>query len=129
MAPKRGKWSDEWMDGVIGGLLRAGVVLSAAIVAFGGIVFLWKYGATPFRYETFRGEPAELRSVSGVLKEAAALRGRGLVQLGLLMLIATPVARVVFSIFAFALQRDRTYVVITLIVLAILLYSLASGGI
>jgi len=55
------------------------------------------------------------------------LRGRGIIQLGLLLLIATPVARVAFSIAAFAMQRDRLYVVVTLMVLAILLYSLTSG--
>lgn len=51
-------------------------------------------------------------------------RGRGLIQLGLLILIATPVARVVFSVFAFAQQKDRLSVGVTLLVLAILRYSL-----
>ena len=51
-------------------------------------------------------------------------RGRGIIQLGLLLLIATPIARVVFSVYAFARQRDRTYVLVTLVVLAVLLYSL-----
>ena len=47
-------------------------------------------------------------------------RGRALIQLGLLLLIATPVARVAFSVFAFERQRDWTYVGITLFVLAVL---------
>jgi uncharacterized membrane protein len=55
-------------------------------------------------------------------------RGRGLIQLGLLFLIATPIARVAFSIVGFAIERDRMYVVFTLIVLAILLYSLLGSG-
>jgi uncharacterized membrane protein len=49
--------------------------------------------------------------------------------LGLLLLIATPVARVAFSVLAFALQRDRTYIFVTLIVLGMLIYSLTGGGI
>jgi len=61
------------------------------------------------------------------VRDALTLRGRGIIQLGLLLLIATPVARVAFSVAAFALQRDRLYVVVTLVVLAILLYSLTSG--
>ena len=61
------------------------------------------------------------------MKEVLAFRGRGLIQFGLLLLIATPVARVAFSVAAFAIQRDRLYVVVTLIVLAILTYSLAGG--
>ncbi len=36
--------------------------------------------------------------------------------------------RVAFSILAFALQWDRTYVVVTLIVLGVLIYSLAGGS-
>jgi uncharacterized membrane protein len=54
-------------------------------------------------------------------------QGRGIIQLGLLFLIATPVARVVFSIFAFSVQRDRLYVVVTLTVLAILMFSLTGA--
>jgi uncharacterized membrane protein len=47
--------------------------------------------------------------------------------LGLLLLIATPVARVAFSVIGFALEKDWMYVVITLIVLALLIYSLSSS--
>jgi uncharacterized membrane protein len=65
--------------------------------------------------------------MSGIVRDALTLRGRGIIQLGLLLLIATPVARVAFSVAAFAFQRDRLYVVVTLVVLAILLYSLTSG--
>jgi uncharacterized membrane protein len=65
--------------------------------------------------------------MSGIVKDALAFRGRGLIQLGLLLLIATPVARVAFSAVAFAIQRDRLYVAVTLIVLAVLIYSLTGG--
>ncbi len=52
-----------------------------------------------------------------------------MIQLGLLLLIATPIARVAFSVVGFAIERDRMYVVFTLIVLAILLYSLLGSGV
>jgi uncharacterized membrane protein len=78
-------------------------------------------------FTVFVGEPADLRNVSGIVRDALALRGRGLIQLGLLLLIATPVARVAFSVVAFAMQRDRLYVVVALIVLAVLMYSLTGG--
>jgi len=108
----------------MGNLLRAGVILAAAVVLVGGIFYLIHYGATSPDYRVFRGEPADLRSVSGIFADAIDLRSRGLIQLGLLLLVATPVARVVFSVFAFARQHDLTYVVLTLIVLAVLIYSL-----
>jgi len=128
MPESRRPWSDEKVEEIVGNLLRSGVIASAIFVLAGGIIYLIRYGANLPDYSIFRGEPAEFRSVEGILKAAFALRSRGLIQLGLLLLIATPVARVVFSIFAFALQRDRIYIVVTLIVLAVLIYSLAGGG-
>jgi uncharacterized membrane protein len=75
----------------------------------------------------FHGEPADLRQVKGVLSDAFSGDGLGIMQLGLLLLIATPVARVAFSLAAFAVQRDRLYVVVTLTVLAVLTFSMAGG--
>lgn len=121
-------WTDQRVDAIIGNLLRVGVLLAATVVLLGGGLYLVQHGSTVPDYRVFRGEPAYLRGVSGILREARALDGRGLIQLGLLLLLATPIARVAFSVLAFTLQRDRTYVVVTLIVLAVLLYSLGSGG-
>ena len=75
-------------------------------------------------YRSFTGAPEQLRTVHGIVRSASSGQARSIMQLGLLLLIATPVARVVFSILAFALEGDRMYVVFTLIVLAVLLYSL-----
>ena len=54
----------------------------------------------------------------------AGFHGQAIIQFGLLLLIATPVARVAFAAIGFAMERDYLYVVITLIVLVVLLYSL-----
>src|ERR1039458_2037420 len=89
MASDRG-WTDRRMDVVIGNLLRSGVVLSALIVLFGAVIYLLRHGHSPTQYRVFRGEPSDLRSVRGILRDALALRGRGIIQLGLLFLIATP---------------------------------------
>lgn len=120
-------WTDERVEHIIGSLLRDGVMLAAGVVLVGGIAYLIRYGTGQPDYQVFRGEPSDMHSVSGILKGILGLHSRSIIQFGLLLLIATPIARVVFSVFAFALQRDRTYVVITLIVLAVLLYSLLSG--
>jgi len=124
---ERARWSDERVDALLGGLLRTGVLLAAAIVALGGALYLAKYGASTPDYGVFRGEPADLRSVGGIVRAALELRGRGLIQLGLLVLIATPVARVGFSMYAFFRQRDWKYVVITGVVLGLLVASLSGG--
>ncbi|TRZ98255.1 MAG: DUF1634 domain-containing protein [Deltaproteobacteria bacterium] len=122
------EWSDDRVQGVIGTLLRWGVIFAALMVLAGGAMYLGSCGSTIPDYRVFRGEPPELRAVTGIVREAASLNPLGLIQFGLLLLIATPLARVAFSVVAFALQRDRTYVVVTLFVLAVVLFGLSREG-
>jgi uncharacterized membrane protein len=117
-------WTDQRFEELIANLLRTGVSLSATVVLIGAIIYLARHGFAPADYRVFHGEPDELKSVHGIVGNAFHLHGRGLIQLGLLLLIATPVARVTFSVFGFARERDRMYVGFTLIVLVVLLYSL-----
>ena len=121
-----GVTSDKAIEMWLGQLLRSGVILAALVVFAGGVWFVAKAKDTAANYRTFRGEPTELRHVAGIVHEAISLHPAGLIQLGLLLLIATPVARVVFSVAGFAMERDWMYVAFTLIVLATLLYSLMS---
>lgn len=118
-------WTDERVEEIVGSLLRFGVMLAAMVVFIGGVLYLLSYGAASPHYSGFQGEPSDLRSITGIISDALSLRSRGLIQLGLLLLMATPVARVAFLTFAFARQRDRIYMIMALIVLALLLYSLA----
>lgn len=115
---------DQRIDDIMSWVLRTGVGLSAMLVLAGGVVYLLRHATPVTDYRVFQGEPAEFRTVSGIFQEAMALRGRGLIQLGLLVLIATPIARVIFSVFAFLCQRDWKYVFVTMVVLALLTYSL-----
>jgi uncharacterized membrane protein len=124
-SPQR-TWTEEQVEAVVGNLLRIGVMLAAAVVCLGGALYLIRHGARVPHYGVFHGEPADLRSVSGIVTDALSLQGRGVIQLGLLLL-ATPVARVAFSAFAFTQRRDGIYVIISLVVLAVLLYSLVGG--
>jgi uncharacterized membrane protein len=116
--------TDQKIDQVMGLVLRTGVILAAVIVLAGGIVYLTRHPGAVRDYHVFQGEPAEYKGLGAIAHEAAALKGRGLIQLGLLVLIATPIARVVFSLLAFLWQRDWTYVMVTAIVLGLLVYSL-----
>jgi len=120
-------WTDERLARWIGNLLRLGVVTAAAVVLLGGTLYLARHGMETPSYRVFHGEPAAFRSVGGIFGSAAHLGGRGTIQLGLLLLIATPISRVAFAALGFAMERDRTYVVVSLIVLATLLFSLAGG--
>jgi len=122
-------WRDRRIEIILGNLLRTGVLISAAVVLAGACVYLSRHAHEPADYRVFRGEPSDYRTIRGVIQSVMNGRGRGLIQLGLLLLIATPIARVAFSVAGFAIERDRLYVAFTLIVLAILLYSLLGSGI
>ena len=117
---------DKRVEMFLGRLLRWGVLLAALVVFVGGVWFVASSYEVPQDYRVFRGEPVELRAVPQIVQKAVALYPLGLIQLGLLLLIATPVARVVFSVLGFALERDWMYVVITLLVLGLLIYTLTS---
>ena len=124
----RHDWDDQRIEIIIGGLLRTGVILAAAVVLVGAVVYLAHHGGEIPNFTAFHGEPAGLKSISDIVHGALGLSGRAIIQLGLLLLIATPVARVLFSAIAFAIERDYMYVLITLVVLGILLYSLLGSG-
>lgn len=127
MSRSKSRLTDQQMESMIALLLTGGVLLAALIVLLGGSLYLIRHGSAFPDYRVFRGEPSELRNLTGIIAEAAGFKSRGIIQLGLLILIATPVARVAFSILAFLQQRDRFYVLVTLIVLTILFFSLAGG--
>ncbi len=125
-AALRGKVDDQSVEIFLGKMLRSGVLLAALVVFAGGVWFLVESHDVSQDYRTFRGEPAELRSVPDIVHHAMTLRPLGVIQFGLLLLIATPVARVLFSVLGFGMERDWMYVVITLLVLALLIYTLTS---
>jgi uncharacterized membrane protein len=113
---------------VLGNLLRVGVILAGGVVAMGAAMYLAGHGLAAPQYQVFRGEPADLRSLGGIWRGAMGLNGRAVIQLGLVVLIATPVARVAFSVYAFARERDYKYMSITLIVLGLLAFSLIGSA-
>jgi len=121
-------WTDQKLENLVGNLLRTGVSLSAVIVAMGGILYLARHGREPANYRVFHGEPSDLKNLSGIIHDAFTFHGRGIIQFGLLLLIATPVFRVALSIWGFAAERDRMYMIFTGIVLLVLLYSLLGSG-
>ena len=98
------------------------------MVLVGGVLYLARHGHETIEYTAFHGEPEALKNVGAVVEGIATLQARSIIQFGLLLLIATPIARVAFAAVAFALEKDYMYVVITLIVLGVLLYSLLGSA-
>jgi uncharacterized membrane protein len=115
---------DRRLETIIGELLRAGVLLAAATVFAGGVFYLVRHHADPANYHSFSAGLPATRSLSGIVQSAAHGSSEALIQIGLLLLILTPIARVAIAIVGFLLERDRLYAVVSLIVLLILAFSL-----
>jgi uncharacterized membrane protein len=120
---------DRRIEIMVGNLLRAGVLLAGLVVVVGAGIYLSRHAMQNANFAVFHGEAAALRSLPAVMRGVFHLHGKSVIQLGLLLLIATPVARVAFSAIAFAIERDYMYVVVTLVVLGVLLYSLLGSGV
>lgn len=118
---------EQRVEQIIGRVLQLGVLSAAGVVAIGGILLLAQYGHLPASFQQFRGVDAALTSVGGIVRAVGKGDSRAIVQLGLVLLIATPVARVVLTLGTFIVQRDRLYIVTTSIVLTLLLYGLVWG--
>ena len=115
--------ADIKMEITIGNLLRIGVSVAAAVVFIGWVLYLVQaHGAKP-DYRHFHGTPISILGVGRILHGALSLNSRSILDLGILLLIATPVGRVIFCIFDFALQKDSLYVLVSSMVLAVLVYS------
>jgi uncharacterized membrane protein len=118
------RMTDQRLETFIGNLLRAGVLLAATVVAVGGVIYLVQHHSDAVSYKTFHGEGRELRTLTGIWISALHFKSEALIQLGLLLLIATPIARVLLAAVGFYMERDRLYVAVSLTVLAILAFSL-----
>ncbi|MBW4890806.1 DUF1634 domain-containing protein [Mucilaginibacter sp. HMF5004] len=111
----------------IGSLLRWGVLLSMAVVIFGGTIYLYRHGNSIADYSIFKGQPALTSNFTSIINGVFTFRGRAIIQLGILLLIATPIARVACSAMGFIAEKDYLYVGIALTVLVIITISMLGG--
>jgi len=119
--------NDKDIQAILGTLLRAGVIISMTIVFIGGIIFLIHHKGVIVDYKVFKPEISEFSSIAAIFNGVGTLRGDAIVQFGILMLIFTPIARIIFAIFSFFLERDYLYVLIGFIILTIIIISLSGG--
>jgi uncharacterized membrane protein len=119
----RKKTTDTDLEKIIGQLLRYGVLLSSVIVIIGGMIYLWRHGREQPQWHVFRGEPEKFRMPGPLFRAILNGEGRPIIQLGLFVLIATPILRIVFSIFGYLLEKDWLYLLITVVVLGVILWN------
>lgn len=120
--------ADQDIEQFIGLQLRYGVLLASFIVLVGGIVYLVQSGSMSLpHYQLFIGEKAGLNTGASIWHGVTALQAKGFIQLGVMVLIATPILRIMFSLIGFILEKDRLYIGITLIVLSVMMFSIFGG--
>lgn len=122
------KFKDVNMQAVLGWVLRIGVFVSMIVVFIGGVIYIYRHGHSIADYHDFKGVPEFVHTIPGIIHGIATLRGRAIIQAGIMLLIATPVIRIIFSAFGFILERDWLYLSITFIVLAIIIAGIFTGS-
>lgn len=119
--------TDHELDLSVASMLRFGVTLAAIVVMIGGLLYLRHPLGTIPDYTRFTSGNASTTSLLGIFRGLRHLNPESTIQAGLVLLIATPVARVVFCVVGFARQRDRLYVSVSAFVLLVLMYSLTKS--
>jgi uncharacterized membrane protein len=124
--PKK-KFDDAAMESIMGLLLRFGVILASTVVLAGGFFYLQDHAGQRADYRTFVAHPLSLRAPAPLLHGLRLGEASAIIQLGILLLVATPIARVIFAAIAFTIERDKLYVTISVTVLAVLIFGLLKG--
>lgn len=125
---KRPALTDERMEFLMGRLLQTGVLAAAAVVALGGVLYVLHHGGEHVAYGSFQPKPLNPRHPVRLLETLRGSGAVGVVGFGILILVATPICRVIFALASFALERDKFYVLVSAVVLAALIFGLLHGG-
>lgn len=121
-------WGDKDISLLVGQILRTGVVIASSILILGGILYLIVHGQeTVPNYSDFVGEGNSNTTITGIITGTLSRNVPQIIQLGVLLLIFTPIVRVIGSLFGFVIEKDKLYIIITLIVLAVIIGSILSG--
>lgn len=118
--------ADRDVQVILGTLLRIGVILSMTVIVAGGLLYLFKHNNEFTDYRLFDPLQLDYASIGSILVRLSNFDSKAIIQFGILLLIFTPVARVVFSVFSFIIERDYLYVAIGLVVLCIIMFSLSN---
>jgi uncharacterized membrane protein len=121
-------FDDRRMEIIMGRLLQVGVLLAATVVLAGGILYLLTRAHERSNYRVFVAQPVRLRHPAAMLQGIARGDASAVIDLGILLLVATPICRVMFAVIAFVLEGDRLYIAVSAIVLAVLLFGMLRGG-
>jgi uncharacterized membrane protein len=115
--------TDQRLEVVMGHLLRIGVTVAATVVLIGGILYLSQAGIGVPEYQHYHFVPTPYEHIRTVLAGVLRLDSKSIIQFGILLLIATPICRVLLGVVGFSLMKDRLYAAVSALVLIVLLLS------
>lgn len=112
--------------------LRWGVGIACALAVVGGAMFLWQHGGEPMKdYTHFPADAESSRTayttLEGIFSGVMGLTAVGWIQLGVVVLLLTPMMRVALSLVDFVKERDWLYAFITAVVLAVIIVNSIGG--
>ena len=124
------------MELVLSNTLLYGVLASTGVIIL-GLIMLAATSSTGYACDSsgdvlscilsFKSSftPSQLypNTLASVVSGLVAVKPFAIIQLGVIILLATPVFRVGSSLVLFAFEKDRAFVLITLFVLVVLLFS------
>lgn len=117
-------FDDEKMEWTMGLLLRLGVLLAATVVIAGGAMYLGDHHGTQVSYKKFVGHPISVRHPA----EMTGPTSLAVLDVGILLLVAVPIARVAFAVVAFLVERDWLYTAVSVLILAVLVWGMLRAG-
>lgn len=107
----------------IGTCLLIGVLVSSVVVIIGGMIYLSFHGHDITNYRVYASEPIAYKSVLAIWRDAFSFSGRSIIQFGILLLVLVQFLRVLLTIGVFARLRDTRFVLISLFIFAVLMFS------
>lgn len=107
-------------------LLTIGLFLSLLAICAGGLVFLWNHSQEIVNDSLFQEKTVDATKIEKIFEMDVSDRSIAAMLIGIIILMLTPLIRVLSCAILFAVERDLIYVVLSAVVLAVLLFSIGS---
>jgi uncharacterized membrane protein len=108
------------MDKLISNVLRTGVIISLILILIGTVLLFADNGSNGFTMAQIINVNSKINSsifsIAGMVNGLFSLQGADFILLGIIVLILTPITRVITSVLSFLYERNWLYVIITVIV-------------
>jgi len=110
------------IERAIGVLLLIGTTLSAALVLCGGMMYLWQHGGENMQTELLISDNYSV-NIRQIWRIAISMTPLGIIEVGLIVLVATQILRVGLLVWFYTVMRDFRFTIISLFIFVILVYS------